>query len=111
MEDEADGIGGVVGNRECLDGDVSHAELRAGEEKAKFLAAIFAAGALDGIGGEGVTIDRGVKFFAEYVEAAGVIDVLVGDKDGVDAGGIDGGIGKPGANLARAEAAIDKKAA
>jgi len=37
--------------------------------------------------------------------------VLVGDKDGVDAGGIDGGLGEPGANLARAETAIDEKAA
>ncbi len=111
MKDEADGIGGIMGDGKGLDRDIAHGELRAGEEEAKILAEPFAARALDGIGGEGVAIDGGLEFFAEYIEAAGVIDVLVGDEDGVDGCGIDASGYKAGAHLAGAEAAIDEETA
>ncbi len=40
-----------------------------------------------------------------------MIDMLVGDEDGVDVRRIDGRRRQPGANLARAQAAIDEQAA
>jgi hypothetical protein len=111
MQDKTDGVGRVMRHGESLDRDVAHGELRAGEEEPELLAASLAHGALDGIGGKRVAIDRGPELFAKNVEAAGVIAMLVCDEDGVDGRGVDGRRREPGANLARAEAAIDEKAA
>ncbi len=75
------------------------------------LAEPLAARSLDGLGGRSVAIDRRPEFPAKHVEAAGVIDVLMGNEDGVDGRGLDAGGLQPRANLARAQTAIDEQTA
>jgi len=109
MKDKTDGVGRVVRDRKGLDRDVAHGKLRAGEEQAKLLRAPLVRGTLNGIGGKGVAVNRGVKLIAEDVEPAGVINVLVGDENGADGAGINGSRCQPRANLACAEPAVDKE--
>ena len=111
MENEPDGIGGVMRHGKRFNCDIAHGEFRAGHEKPELLAEPLPAGALDGIGGEGVAIDGGLEFLAEDIETRGMIDMLMRDQDGVDGGGIDAGLAKAGADLPGAQAAIDQETA
>ena len=65
---------------------------------------------LDGAARRGIGEDLYVRVLLQAVDAGGVIAVLVGEKDGVDALKRFAGIGEQGGELARREAGIDEDA-
>jgi len=111
MQHVADRVRRIVRHGEGLHHDIADREIRARLEEAKILAALLAAGSPQGIRGEGIAINGGLKFFAEDIEPGGVVDVLVRDKNAVDGGGRDGGRIEPRANLPGTQAAIDQEPA
>lgn len=111
MEDKTDGIRGVVRHGKGLDRDVTHHKLGASEEEPEILAAGAGIRTLNRIRGKGVAKNRSSKFLAENLDPCGVIDVFMGNKDGVDGRGFYRSSRKAGANLAGTEPAINQQAA
>lgn len=107
IQDEADGVLGIVGDGEGIDTDLAEFKGGAGDEHAAIelgLELVF-----DGFAGVAIAVDGNVEFSGDGGEALDMIAVLVSDEDAGEAfrGAADGG--EALADLAAAEAGIDEQ--
>ena len=100
----------VMRHREGLHRDVADGELRSGPEQAP-VAMRGERAAADRFRGQGVAIDRDVKFPAEHFQPADVIAMLMRQEHAIELRRRDPAEREPHHQLARAQAAIDEQPA
>jgi len=107
VENEADRLHRIVGDRERLDIDVADTEIAAGDEQPPILR--HALIATQRLGREAVAIDGRLEVFAPDIETAAVVTVLVGEEDSVDLQWITAARAQALESLLRTQATIDQQ--
>jgi hypothetical protein len=108
VDRERDGVMGIVRDTERFDGQVADGEgVAVGEDAPRDADAIGPIGfVIDGLGGEAVGVHGEREPFAEGAEAADVVRMFMGDKDGVEVLELAAEGGETLRDLAAAEAGI-----
>lgn len=107
VENEADRLHRIMGDRECLDTDVTDTEIAAGDEQPPILG--HALIATQRLGSETIAVNGCLEVFAPDIETAAVVTVLVGEENAIDLQWITATGAEPLESLLRTQAPVDQQ--